>query len=76
MSDLDRQIDAYKRQEAELKKLHVGKAVVFAEEQLQGIYDDIGVATHDAIKRFEPGKFMVRIVGEDTLPAKYFLRVG
>jgi hypothetical protein len=76
MPELDRQIAAYQAAEGELKKLHQGKAVIFAEGKLQGIHDDPGIATHDAIKRFKAGTFLVRVVGDNSLPAKFFLRVA
>jgi hypothetical protein len=76
MPELDQQITAYQAAEGDLAKLHLGKAVVFAEGKLQGIYDDAGIATHEAIKHFEPGTFLVRIVGDNSLPAKFFLRVA
>jgi len=76
MPELDRQIAAYEAALPELAKIHTGKAVVFAEGELQGIYDDAGIATHEALKRFKAGEFLVRVVGDDSLPAKFYLRVA
>jgi hypothetical protein len=76
MPELDQQITAYQAAEGDLTKLHSGKAVIFAEGKLQGVYDDPGVATHEAVKRFKPGTFLVRVVGDNSLPAKFFLRVA
>lgn len=76
MPELDRQIAAYQREEASLLKQHQGKTVVFADGKLQGVYDDPGAATFEAMKRFKPGEFLVRVVGENSLPAKFFLRIA
>jgi hypothetical protein len=76
MPELDRQIAAYQAAEGELAKLYSGKAVIFAEDKLQGVYDDPGGATHEAIKHFRSGTFLVRVVGDNSLPAKFFLRVA
>jgi hypothetical protein len=76
MSNIDDQIKAYEQQEAELMKLHAGKAVLFADGKLQGVFDDPGGATHAGVKRFKVGEFLVRVVGDNSLPAKFYLRVG
>jgi hypothetical protein len=72
MLELDRQIEAYKKEESKLLKEHPGKTVVFAEGKLQGVYEDAGAATLAAMKRFKPGEFLVRTIGENSLPAKFF----
>lgn len=76
MPELERQIAAYEAAQADLAKMHTGKAVIFAEGKLQGIFDDPGVATHEALKRFKAGQFLVRVVGDNSLPAKFYLRVA
>lgn len=76
MSALDRQIEAYMRDESSLRERYTGKAVIYAEDKFQGVYDDPGVATHEALKKFKPGEFLIRVVGDDVLPAKFFLRVA
>lgn len=76
MSDIDSLIKVYEQLEPELLKIHAGKAALFADGKLQGVFDDPGGATHAAIKRFKPGQFLIRVVGDDSLPAKFFLRVA
>ena len=76
MSELEKQIKAYEAAEQELVKLHKGKAVIFAEGALQGVFDDTGSAAHEAIKKFQPGSFLIRVVGDNVLPAKFYLRVA
>ncbi len=76
MSMLDRQIEAYQGEERALLEKYAGKAVIFAEEKMQGVFDDPGVATYEALKKLKPGEFLIRVVGDDVLPAKFFLRVG
>ncbi len=60
---LDKQVAAYEQRSAEMEREHLGKWVVFHDEQLAGTYDSFEDAAEDAIARFGAGPYLIREVG-------------
>lgn len=60
---LDRQVAAYDARREEMERKHLGKWVVFHNEELAGTYDSFEEAAEDAIERFGAGPYLIREVG-------------
>lgn len=67
MPDLDSEIAAYEKVREELELNHLGKWVVFHDEQPAGLYDSFEAAAWDAISRFGRGPYLIRQIGAPNL---------
>ena len=76
MSDIKQNIAAYERQRLALEDKHVGKWVLFHDEQLVDVFDDFQAAAALAVERFGRGPYLIRRVGAPpmTLPASVMYR--
>ena len=63
---LEKEIGAYQKMREELERLHSGKYVVFRENTLVGIFDDLDKAAQSAIEKCGRGPYLIRQVGELT----------
>ncbi|GHT48701.1 hypothetical protein FACS1894102_2240 [Spirochaetia bacterium] len=52
----------YELNKDKLQHDYLNKFVVIAGDSLFGVYDDVGVASLEAMKKFKPGAFMVKQV--------------
>ena len=70
MADLQFEIDAYQRMEAELKAQHHGRWVLLHDGALIDSFETFEAAAADAVRRFGRGPFLIRQVGAPptTLP--------
>lgn len=77
MAILTEQIAAYEQLQDELEAKHLGKWVVFRDEELRGIYDSLEDAAVDAARRYGRGPYLIRQVGEPPfrLPASVLYRL-
>ena len=77
MTELDRNIAAYEKQEPELMAKHHGRWVVFHDGKLAGTFDAFEAAAEEAVKKFGRGPYLIRQVGAPpiTLPASVMYRV-
>ncbi len=76
MATLTKQIAAYEEMQAELESKHLGRWVVFHDDELQGIYDSLDDAAVDAARRFGRGPYLIRQIGGPPfrLPASVLYR--
>jgi len=76
---LEKEIAAFEAQKADLMKNHMGKFVVFKDENLISAYDTFDTAAQEAIKKFGKGPFLIRQVTEldkpMTMPSSVAYRV-
>jgi hypothetical protein len=77
MADLDKDIAAFKKMQAELEAHHKGKWVVFRAGELVGVYDSFDSAAVDAVARFGEGPFLIRQLGagDFVMPASVMYRL-
>lgn len=61
---LEKEIHAYEKKREGLERHHNGKYVVFHEDELVGIFDDLDSAAQTAIKKYGPGPYLIRQIGE------------
>ena len=68
---LELEIEAYNKMRDELEKEHMGKWVLFHNQQLAGVFDDSSMAAEEAVRSFGRGPYLIRQVGAPlvTLPA-------
>ncbi len=73
---LEKEIQAFEAQKAELEKWYLGKYVVFHGSELVGAYDSVDAAAAEAVRRFGRGPYLIRQVGAPpvTLPASVLYR--
>ena len=71
MADLNQDIAAYDKLQADLESKHVGKWVLVHDEALVSLYDSFEAAAEEAVKRFDRGPYLIRQIGAPpiTLPA-------
>jgi hypothetical protein len=71
MADIDKEIAAYEKVQADLEAHHTGKWVLFHDLQLEGVFDSFESAADEAVRRFGSGPYLIRQVGAPpvTLPA-------
>lgn len=71
MSELERDIAAYRDLQSDLEAKDMGKWVVLQGGKLAGSYDSFDLAAGDAVQRFGRGPYLIRQVGAPpvTLPA-------
>lgn len=75
---LDREIAAYEARQGEMEREHMGKWVVFHDQQFIGAYDTFEAAAEDAMERFGYGPYHIREVGASriaTLPPSVLLHM-
>lgn len=60
--DLSKDVEAFLRERAVLRRQHPSQWVVFAEERYRGAFDNYEGAVRFAIERFGGGPFLVRNV--------------
>jgi hypothetical protein len=77
MAEVEREIAAYEKMQAELESAHVGKWVLIKDETLIGVYDGFEAAAADAVDRFGRGPYLLRQVGAPplTLPASVVFNI-
>ncbi|CCG40132.1 hypothetical protein [Magnetospirillum molischianum] len=73
---LDREIAAFERARADLESHHMGKFVIFHDENFVGAWDTLDAAASEAVRRFGRGPYLIRRVGAPpvTLPASVYMR--
>ena len=64
---LDREIAAYEARQDEMEREHMGKWVVFHDQQFIGVYDSFEAAAEDAMERFGYGPYLIREVGASRI---------
>ena len=57
-------ITAYEEMRDVLETNHLGKWVVFHQEEFVGAYESLAFAAYDAVQRFGDHPFLIRQVGE------------
>jgi hypothetical protein len=77
MSDIDKEITAYEAMREELEAKHMGKWVLFHDQEFISAYDSFDSAAGDAVKRFGSGPYLIRQVGAPpvTLPASVMYHI-
>ena len=71
--ELDRQIEAYKQMPEQLEPDHLFGWVVFHEEGLQGIFDDLQETADHSVRHFGRGPYLMRHEGEPPLPKEMLM---
>ena len=71
---LETEIRAYEARKPELERHHLGKWVVFHDDELVGAFDTLDWAASEAALRFGRGPYLIKQVGAPpvTLPASVF----
>ena len=71
MTDLTKEIEAYKKMQPELEAKHTGKWVLIHDEKLIDIYESFEIAAESAVHLFGSGPYLIRQVGAPpmVLPA-------
>ena len=77
MANVEKDIAAYDKLQAELETKHTGKWVLLHNEALIAVYDSFEAAAEDAVKRFGRGPYLIRQVGAPpiTLPASVMYNI-
>jgi hypothetical protein len=71
------ELNAFKKQQAELERHYMHKFVIFHGEEFAGAFDTFDAAAREAIKRFGLGPYLIRQVGrinEMPMPASIAFR--
>ena len=78
MSELQHDIEAYEREQAELEATSMGKWVLFHDAARICIVDTFDEVAQRAVKEFGDGPYLIRRIGASglTLPASVMYRVG
>jgi hypothetical protein len=78
MSELQRDIEAYEREQTQLEATSMGKWVLFHDATLVCIVDTFDEAAKKAVEEFGGGPYLIRQVGSSsmTMPASVMYRVG
>lgn len=63
---LEKEIHAYEKRRQELEQQHNGKYVVFRDNELLNIFDDLDSAARAAIEKYGRGPYLIRQIGEST----------
>ncbi len=71
MADLDRDIAIFESMQTELERNHMGKWVLFHNEELIDLFNDFETAAETAVGKFGAGPYLIRQIGAPpvTLPA-------
>ena len=64
---------AYEAQKEYFERHHKGEWVVFHDEELAGIYDNLQDAAEDALHRFGLGPYLIEQVGTPPPRIRHFL---
>jgi hypothetical protein len=78
MADVETEIAAYAKMQAELEAKHTGKWVLFYGGSLISIHDSFETAAEEAVRCFGRGPYLIRQVGAPpiTLPASVMFHVN
>jgi hypothetical protein len=78
MSELQRDIEAYEREQAHLEASAMGKWALFHDAALVLVANTFEEAAERAVKDFGSGPYLIRQIGSTgvTLPASVMYRVG
>jgi hypothetical protein len=78
MSDLQRDIEAYEREQAQLEATAMGKWVLFNDAALICVVDTFEEVAERAVRDYGSGPYLIRQVGASriTMPASVLYRVG
>jgi hypothetical protein len=78
MSELQRDIEAYEREQAQLEGTSMGKWVLFHDATRICIVDTFDEAAQKAVTEFGDGPYLIRRIGTSglTLPASVMYRVS
>lgn len=70
MAELQNEIDAFQRMQAQLEAEHMHRWVVLHDGQLIGVFESFELAADEAVQKFGRGPFLIRQVGAPptTLP--------
>jgi hypothetical protein len=73
---LEREMETFDRQKAELEKYYTGKFVVIKDDQVVGAYDTFESAAMVAVQMFGRGPYLIRQIGAPVvnLPASVLYR--
>jgi hypothetical protein len=63
MTDIQKEIEAFKAIQAQLEAEHMAKWVLIFHRELVGVYPSFDTAADVAIQRFGSGPFLIRQVG-------------
>ncbi len=76
MAVITQDIAAYEKQRDELEAKHLGKWVVFHDETLIGIFDELEDAAVEAARLYGRGPYLIRQIGAPPLrlPASVLYR--
>ncbi len=71
MAELDREIAAFEKMQADLEKHHLGKFVLIKHSKLIDVFESFEQAAQAAVKQFGRGPYLLRQIGAPpiTLPA-------
>jgi len=61
----ERELQYYNLNKDLLREKYQGKCIVIVEEQVIGVYDDVGIAYSETSKTVPPGLFMIREIPEN-----------
>ncbi|MDE0330493.1 MAG: hypothetical protein OXL41_01510 [Nitrospinae bacterium] len=76
MDALDNDIAAFEKMRERLEAQHLGKWVVFHQEEFIGTFDSFHDAAQVAVKKFGAGPYLIRQIGArpQSLPASVLYR--
>jgi hypothetical protein len=55
----------YQTNKPDLREKYHGKHIVIVGEEVVGVYDDVGIAYHEAVKTMPLGSFMIQEIPEN-----------
>ncbi|MBL7864481.1 MAG: hypothetical protein JNK10_06380 [Cyclobacteriaceae bacterium] len=78
MKTLEKDIDAYKKMQAELESKYTSKWVLICDEKLVSVFDTFEQAAEKAVSLYGAGPYLIRQVGAPpfVLPASVMFVVG
>ena len=76
MGALDNDIAAFEKMRERLETQHLGKWVLFHQEEMIGTFDSFNDAAQEAVKKFGEGPYLIRQIGArpQSLPASVLHR--
>ena len=78
MTEIDKEIEAYKGMRQDLEAKHMGKWVLVYEGKLIGVHDSFEAVAEDAVAKYGRGPYLIWQVGAPpvTLPASVMYHPG
>lgn len=78
MSELQRDIEAYEREQAHLEATAMGKWVLFHDAELVSVFEAFEEAAEKAVREYGTGPYLIRQIGSSgiTLPASVMYHIG